>query len=206
MNAALGLQALLAQQPAANAAQIQAAIAAHPFTPNPVANQLAVILAQQMAAELFKLPDPSGKKFPAPLAVRWSVLCNDRGSAADAQPPGGVPTDGTLADQACAYWPRSGIQRPPWAMAGQAGPILMLQSRYDALTPMEGAQVTLDALPNASMIVVENEFRHGVFPYGEPCVDAQVAQYFLHATMPPRLSSCAGRPLPFDAGNAGATR
>jgi len=206
VNAALGLQALLAQQPAADAAQIQAAIAAHRFTPHPVANQHAVVRAQQMAAELFKLPDPSGKKFPAPLAVRWSVSCNDRGSAGNAQQAGGVSTDDMLADQACVYWPRSSIQRPPWAMASQAGPILMLQSRYDALTPMEGAQVTLDALPNASMIVVENEFRHGVFPYGEPCVDAQVAAYFLHATMPPRLSSCAGRPLPFDVGDAGAAR
>lgn len=205
-NAALGLQSLLAQQPAADEGQIRAAITAHRFAPDTQINQRAVVYAQQMATELFKAPDHSAKKFPVETAVRWSVSCNDSHTGFDAQHLSiAAQADDSFAGQVCAYWPKPGIQRPLLAMTQSAGPILMLQSRFDAMTPIEGAQATLDALPNASMIVVENEFTHGVFPYGEECVDGQVARYFLQGTMPQRLSSCAGRPLRFDvAGSSNA--
>ncbi|MNJ78422.1 TAP-like protein [compost metagenome] len=52
---------------------------------------------------------------------------------------------------------------------------------------------TWAALPNARMIVVENDYRHGVFPYGAACVDKQVANYFLYGQLPERTSSCPGR-------------
>ncbi|MNF19288.1 hypothetical protein D3C80_2239640 [compost metagenome] len=45
------------------------------------------------------------------------------------------------------------------------------------------------------MIVVEDEYEHGVFPYGTQCVDRQVADYFLDGTLPQRLGSCAGKPF-----------
>lgn len=207
MNAALGLQTLLEQQPAPDEGQIRSAITAHRFAPDTAINQLAVVYAQQLTTELFKEPDHSARKFPVEIAVRWSVACNDSRTSADAQQAIGAPlTDEALAGHICAYWPKSGIQRPPLTMAQRAGPILMLQSRYDALTPIEGAQATLDALPNASMIVVENEFRHAVFPYGDECVDGQVTRYFLQGTMPQRLSSCAGKPLRFDVSNGASPR
>ena len=69
----------------------------------------------------------------------------------------------------------------------------MLQSRYDALTAIEGAMASFGALPNASMIVVENEYMYGIFPYGQDCVDEKVVDYFLHGKMPARMSSCAGK-------------
>ncbi|MNV98263.1 TAP-like protein [compost metagenome] len=76
-------------------------------------------------------------------------------------------------------------------------PILMLQSHYDAVTPIEGAMATLNALPNAHMMVVENEYKHGLFPYGRASVDAQVAEYFLSGRLPPgRVSYHEGKPLP----------
>ncbi len=52
---------------------------------------------------------------------------------------------------------------------------------------------TWTALPQARMIVVEDEYQHGLFPYGTDCVDNQVADYFLQGTLPQRLGSCAAR-------------
>ena len=80
-------------------------------------------------------------------------------------------------------------------MAGRAGGILMLQSRYDGITPVEGALAAFDKLPNASMIMIENEYTHALFPYGDTCVDPLVGDYFATGKMPARISSCAGRPL-----------
>ncbi|MCD2514139.1 alpha/beta hydrolase [Comamonas endophytica] len=197
MKAALELQSLLRQHSAADKGQILAAVAAHRFAPDPGINELAVELAQQLATRLFEAPDGSSEDFSdelSSMAVKLSVVCNDSDAS------GNTHRNAAAASPSmCSHWPHPRIQRPPLAMIRQAGPILMLQSRHDALTPIDGAQATLDALPQASVIVVENEFQHGVFPYGEQCVDAQVASYFLHGTMPPRQSSCAGKPLRFDA-------
>ena len=108
------------------------------------------------------------------------------------------PLTGGAADTVCLYWRAPYGPRPPLAAAAKAGPLLMLQSRSDALTPIEGALKTLDALPNARMVVVENEYRHALFPYGTSCVDAQVADYFVNGVLPLRGSSCPGKPLPAD--------
>lgn len=205
IKAALGLQILLTQQPTADEGQIRAAITAHRFAPNPEINALAVERANKLADALFAKPSISPKKFSLEDAVFLSVRCNDTGTSGNAQHWIDIGneyatryplTGGYSTANPCLYWPKSAVQRPPLAMAGKVGPLLMLQSRFDALTPIEGAQATLAALPNASMIVVENEFRHGLFPYGDECVDGQVAQYFLHGTMPPRLSSCEVRSSP----------
>lgn len=56
-------------------------------------------------------------------------------------------------------------------------------------------QITLEALPNARMIVIENEYTHGLFPYGDNCADPQVAAYLLTGKLPARTSSCVGKPL-----------
>ncbi|QKV54003.1 alpha/beta hydrolase [Comamonas antarctica] len=69
----------------------------------------------------------------------------------------------------------------------------MLQSRYDGQTPVVGAMQSWLALSQARMIVVEDEYRHALFPYGTDCVDNQVADYFLQGTLPHRLGSCAAR-------------
>jgi hypothetical protein len=68
--------------------------------------------------------------------------------------------------------------------------------RLDA--PLEGALASFEALPNASMIQVNGEdYGHGVYvPYGDLCIDAPVAAYFLSGTQPPRKTDCAGKSLP----------
>ncbi|MOA09705.1 TAP-like protein [compost metagenome] len=84
---------------------------------------------------------------------------------------------------------------PTAAEIGKAGPLRMLQSRYDSAAPIEGAQKTWDALPQARMIVVEDEYQHSIFPYGTACVDEKIARCFLHGQLPERISNCAGKAL-----------
>lgn len=212
ITAAFGLQALRQQLPQADERRFHAAIDNYAFTPG-ADNAQAAELAHQLAAQLFELRRRESVVVTPGSAVYATVICNDLGTVGDEQRwvdigndyAARYPLTGGLATaNPCLYWSVPVVTRPPLAAATQAGPLLMLQSRYDAETPVEGAQKTLDALPNASMIVIENEYSHGLFPYGESCVDSQVADYFLNGTMPPRTSSCAGKPLPADAPAPGA--
>jgi hypothetical protein len=154
--------------------------------------------------------DAQGKVRLLPeFTVNMSVRCNDTGTAGDASYWLGVSNDqvarypmvgGNSVAKPCVYWPASPRKIAPLSTI-EGLPILMLQSRYDGATPVESALATLAALPGARMILVENEYRHGLFPYGTECVDTQVANYFLQGTLPPRNSTCAGNSL---AGKAGA--
>lgn len=97
----------------------------------------------------------------------------------------------------CIYWGPVTVAKPALSNAAKAAPpILMLQAENDMLTPLAGAQATLSALPSASMILVNGEYTHGLFPYGTACVDTNVANYFLTGAMPPRNTACAGYLLP----------
>lgn len=209
INAALGLQSLLAQQPAAGEEQILAAIAAHSFAPDAAVNAYAAGRARRLAARLFEDAARPAKPLLLEDAVNMAVRCNDTGTTGDAQHWVDVGneyaaryplTGGATTANLCLHWPKPRTKPPTLAMVAKAGPLLMLQSRYDPLTPIEGAQAMLAGLPDASMIVVENDATHGIFPYGTDCVDGQVARYFLHGSLPRRLGSCAGLPLNADAG------
>ncbi|CAH2897389.1 MAG: secreted peptidase [uncultured Paraburkholderia sp.] len=108
-------------------------------------------------------------------------------------------------DNPCIYWGPVTVTRPALSVAAKsAPPVLMLQSENDMLTPLAGAQTTLSALPSASMILVNGEYSHGLFPYGTACVDSNVAHYFLTGAMPPRNTVCAGYVLPGVVANASA--
>ena len=207
ITAALGLNALRKQLPQADESGIHAAIDTYTFTASPD-NTVAANQAHFFAKELFAVQFRNRVLVEPRSAVHSAVVCNDLGTIGDEQRWVDIGNDystryplagGTATANPCLYWSAPVVTRPPLAAATKAGPLLMLQSRYDAATPVEGAQKTLDALPNASMIVIEDEYTHGLFPYNDSCVDAKVADYFLNGTMPPRTSSCAGRPLPADA-------
>lgn len=212
ITAAFGLQALRQQLPQADERGIHAAIDNYAFT-SAADNAQAAQLAHQLTAKLFEPRRRESVVVTPGKAVYPTVICNDLGTVGDEQRWVDIGNDyatryplagGAATANPCLYWSAPVLTRPPLAAATQAGPLLMLQSRYDAETPVEGAQKTLDALPSASMIVIENEYSHGLFPYGESCVDSKVADYFLNGTMPPRTSSCAGKPLPADAPAPGA--
>lgn len=212
LNSALELQALLQRNPAADAAQLHAAIDAHTFIPVEADNAKAATLAYRWVGGLFTPARRESVLLLPEVAVNVSVRCNDLATRGDAQhwidlgneSAARYPfTGGLMTGNPCIFWGAPVTARPPLATAAMAGPVLLLQSRYDALTAVEGAQANLDRLPNSSLIVVEDEYRHGLFPYGQACVDEKVAAYFLQGALPVRLSSCAGKPLAGDAGDSG---
>ncbi|WP_159917378.1 alpha/beta hydrolase [Pantoea sp. 18069] len=211
LNAAIQLQALRQQNPTADEDQLHAAIAAHAFIPTETENAATAMAAHRLADGLFASSTRESTLLLPPTAVNVSVRCNDLATRGNEQHWIDVGNDyaarypfsgGAATENPCLYWGAPVKPRPPLAAAGTAGPLLLLQSRFDALTPVESAQANLNSLPNASLIVVENEYKHGLFPYGQACVDEKVADYFLHGTVPARMSICAGKPLAGDAGPA----
>ncbi len=208
--ASFGLQALRQKMPQADESALHAAIESYAFTPG-ADNAAAATLAHQLTARIFAQQVRSPVFVAPKSATNMSVTCNDTGTTGSEQYWLDIGNDyaarypltggGTSANP-CLYRAGPVGTRPPLALAAKAAPLLMVQSRYDALTPIEGAQSSLNALPNASMIVVENEYSHGLFPYNDNCVDPQVAGYFVNGAVPPRTSTCAGKPLPADAAAA----
>ena len=207
ITAAVGLQALRQTMPQASPASMEAAIQTYTFTSGRY-NAVAASLATQLNTKL-STPKVRERVVVKPDdAVHTSVVCNDMATVGDEQRwtdlgneyAARYPlTGGGSTANPCLYWGAPYGSKPPLSQAAKAGPLLMLQSRFDAPTPIEGALKTLDALPNARMIVIENEYSHGLFPYNTACVDGQVADYFLNGNVPPRTSACAGKPLPADA-------
>ncbi len=222
MSAALGLDALMQAHPDAEGEALQTLVQSRHFSPVPRINAIVVRFAlalvealeedeNSLLDESWARKDASGTVQLLPkFAVHLSVRCNDTGIQGDAQYWLGVSNDyvaryplfgGASAAMACLHWTKPPRKLSPLATGMvMDGAVLMLQSRYDGATPVEGAMATLAALPNARMIVVEDEYAHGLFPYGTECVDAQVADYFLQGRLPLRTSSCAGKPLPGEAG------
>ncbi len=211
MTAAIGVQSLRQKDPEASLEALLEKIASHQFTASAPYQQTAVDMAQWLAKQLFSTPERTALFSDARDSTHWSVRCNDTDTRGDEQYWLDVGNEraasypfsgGDSTFNPCLHWETPARTRSPLTNASRAGPLLMLQSRNDAETAFEGAMASLDALPNASMIMVENEYQHGLFPYGQDCVDAPVAAYFLHGSMPARLSSCAGKPLAGDAGPA----
>lgn len=220
MGAAVGLNTLLREHPNVQGAALKALVQSHVFSPLPQINAAVVPLALELIAaqeadnneaikrNLVEVDAQGAVRLLPTLTVNLSVRCNDTGAQGDEQYWLDLSNDyvarypmvgGGGVLQPCLYWTTRPRTLPPLPAGLQA---LILQSRYDGSTPVEGALATLALLPNARMIVVENEYTHGVFPYGTECVDAQVAAYFLQGALPPRTSSCAGKPLAGEAGSA----
>ncbi|MNZ94445.1 Tripeptidyl aminopeptidase precursor [compost metagenome] len=217
MSAAVGLHALMQAHPDADEEAMRVLIESHDaFSPVPRINadvkKFALALVDKLTGDdddddgpdTMAVQDADGRIRILPtFNVLMSVRCNESAKVGDAQywleksheavlryPTAG----GFAAGNFCAHWTLP--TRPfPAATTTENAPLLMLQSRYDGQTPIEGAMATLAALPQARMIVVEDEYEHGVFPYGTQCVDRQVADYFLDGTLPQRLGSCAGKPF-----------
>lgn len=213
MTAAVGLQVLRVRLANATEAELHTAIDAYGFTSGPD-NAVAANIAHQLAAKLF-MPRQRPVNITKPSdAVYRAVICNDMATSNDEQywiaignqHAARYPMIGGAATyNPCLYWSAPVTTRPALAGVSQTLPLLMLQSRFDADTPFEGAQVTLDALPKASMILIENEYKHGLFPYDVACVDTKIADYFVNGAMPDRISSCPGKLLPADAAAAKAS-
>ncbi len=101
---------------------------------------------------------------------------------------------GKVTQNSCIYWGGARTVKPPISNANKTGEgLLFLQSRYDTRTPAEGALLGFEQLQNASMIMVENDYSHGLFPYDTDCVDLTVARYFNEGIRPERMVTCNGK-------------
>ncbi len=214
MMGAVGLHQLRTQMPGAGFAELDAAIAKHPFSPTAADNNRAMSAAQGMNNSLFMPTQPRAAMLAPSDAVYQAVVCNDTGTQGDEQHWVEVGNQtvakypllgGTSTSNPCLHWDNGPVKRPSLTNASKGNPILLLQSRFDTATPVEGAEATLAALPNASMVLVEDDYTHALYPYGDTCADSSVLEYLASGKMPPRKLSCAGKPLPGEAEAGGAT-
>ncbi len=206
--AARGLQEILEAHPGATEAEVSALIDGHAFVPDPsiepVARETAHALSQATFSKMRHATGPVD--LDGPTALQYAVVCNDE------PPPRSLPdwidqndrdaalyplNGGYWTDFPCVSWGGNVVTRPPLASARAAGGMLLLQTRRDPITSLEGALASLDALPGSSMVeVIGDDFNHGlIVPYGSACVDGPVSSFFLQGTLPPRRIECQGREL-----------
>ncbi|MCS7480056.1 alpha/beta hydrolase [Umezawaea endophytica] len=95
----------------------------------------------------------------------------------------------------CAFW-----DRPPLQLKTPTGrgvpPILMVQSVRDPATPLEGAQRAHAKFAGSRLLTVTDEGDHGIYAFGNTCVDDVVESFIVDDVVPGRDLSCAGIPLP----------
>ena len=97
----------------------------------------------------------------------------------------------------CMYWPAQTSM--PAQPGGKGAPnTVIVQSELDAATPYEGGHRAAGVLRNTSLISVDNEGTHGLFPYGTECVDTPIRDYFLTGAQPAEKSLCDAVPLPLE--------
>ena len=209
LTAAQGLQAVLKTLPADAAQQaVRAALETYDFNPRHVQQSA---LARQSALRLYSRmelpPFPTSISLASYPAVHMAVICNDTASNPD---PGfwqGISRRyaqqyplfiGEIDSFSCLYWGGPKVQHPPLsAMAGLD--VLLVQTQYDAQTATGGALRAFSALPAAKLIMVEGDYKHGVYPYMDRCVDDAVTPYLLGESPAARQGSCPGKHLAQDA-------
>ncbi len=102
---------------------------------------------------------------------------------------------GLLVTPTCAFWPTDSTMP---ALDDGFPETIVLQSELDSMTPFEQGRAAGTGLPNTSLIAVDNESVHGVFPYGTEEVDRPVIDFLLGGERPARTIVAAGKPLPLE--------
>jgi pimeloyl-ACP methyl ester carboxylesterase len=102
---------------------------------------------------------------------------------------------GLLLTPTCAFWPTDS-KKPQ--MDDSFPQTIVVQSELDSMTPFEQGRAAGLGLPNASLIAVDNESIHGVFPYGTEAVDRPVIEFLLGGERPARTIVAPGKPLPLE--------
>lgn len=210
LRAAQLMEGFISANPAADQKAVSTWIASASFVPDAGLNLKARELAEILNGSYFEKVSQQlesatliGKN-----ALAYTIACNDAGSsyteytwiAASRSSSALYPLYGGFwAQNACIYWGAPVVSRPPVTAVNKAGTIMILQSELDPWTVREGAFKSFEVLSNARMIVVQNEYTHGLMlPYGSEYIDRPVAEYFLFGTAPKRLSYFAGKALAAD--------
>ncbi len=213
LRAAQKMREFISANPNAGEAAVKAWIDEAQFVPDQEFNKQTRSKAVELTSLTFskKRQETKEAALKGQDALQWAVMCNDSRSSfgvddwvrENKESAALYPLfGGYWVRNACLYWDAPAVKRPPIESVISAGNILMLQSELDPWTPVEGAMKTFAALPTASMILVQNEYSHGLYPpYGSACIDRPVAEYFLYGKQPDRLTTCAGKPLAADGSN-----
>lgn len=207
--AAKGVAALLKAYPGSDLANMQVLIQGYPFAPGAAENAAALPYARSIVNSYFAgPPSPSFVQLGSQQATGVAVICNDTKGISDEQSlveytnrqAAQYPLDGGVGTSvSCLHWGGPRVSKPSITSVAQAGGILMLQSEFDGATPIEGATATFNALPQARMVRVRDEYTHGLFPYRTACVDQAVSDYFVSGRLPRRVLDCPAKPMAGDA-------
>lgn len=216
MVAADAVRELLAVRPALDQSQLLARLASTPLASivevqgELTLDDVAHDLARQIVAGYFARlsPAPRSVDVAGEDAMGFAVVSNDYPMrldvtgwiAATNRNAASYPlAGGMFTEWPGLYWGGPTVTRPSFERMRQAGDIVMMQTEYDGVTPLEGAEKSFAALPNASVVLIRGEYSHGTFvPYGRPCSDEPVARYFLYGTKPAPRTDCPGLPLYWD--------
>ena len=101
---------------------------------------------------------------------------------------------GLLSVPICAFWETD--TQMPTADKDTFPATVVVQGEMDSQTGWEGGHQSGTALPNTSLIAVDNEGSHGLFPYGVEAVDQPILSYFLEGRRPRPTSVVDAKPLP----------
>ena len=103
-----------------------------------------------------------------------------------------------MSAPACAHF--DAPTEMPKANSKKVAPAtLIIQSELDAATPYEAGARSAQQLAGTTLISVDNEGSHGLYPYGTTCVDDAVYAYFVNGTLPAATTACQAKPLPMEA-------
>ncbi|NGY57916.1 alpha/beta hydrolase [Lentzea sp. NEAU-D13] len=95
----------------------------------------------------------------------------------------------------CAYWDRPNVNLKHPNGIGVT-PTLMVQSERDAPTPIEGARRSHAGFAGSRMLTVKDEGDHGIYGFGNDCVNDVVERYLVDRVTPSKDLTCPGVPLP----------
>ncbi|HUQ54566.1 alpha/beta hydrolase [Lentzea sp.] len=102
----------------------------------------------------------------------------------------------------CAFWDRPDVKLKQPTGIGVA-PTLMVQSVRDPATSLEAGQKAHRNFTSSVLLTVEDEGDHGIYGFGNECVNDIVERYLVDGVTPAKDLSCPGVPLPAPGETAG---
>ncbi|GGM81005.1 peptidase [Lentzea pudingi] len=138
------------------------------------------------------------------MGTQMAIVCNDtpfRGDRKSLEREGNRSVrknplvGGFQVTGPCAWWDRPDVnlKRPNGKGVDSA---LMVQSVRDPATPLAGAQRAHAKFANSRLLTVRDEGDHGIYGFGNGCVNDVVERYLVDGVVPAKDLSCPGIPLP----------
>ena len=103
----------------------------------------------------------------------------------------------TYVSQACATWPGRDADRYAGPFNRKtAAPLLLVNSRFDAASSYERAQLVERTLGSARLLTIEGA-GHTQATIDSPCADGAIERYLIAGELPAPGAVCADQPDPF---------